>query len=104
MSKITFDTKTAEKLGLIPTVVYEVIKQDIQANYADGKHIFEGRAWTRATSHYLMEVMPFISRTTIISALERLVYKKYLIVGYPYNEKGKGGHPAKWFALGENHE
>ncbi len=104
MGKLTIDTTIAKKLGLIPAVVFEVVKNDIEDNYRDNKNILNGEAWTKATSHYLTEVIPYISRTTIISALDRLVYKKYLVVGQPFDNKAKGGNPAKWFKLGESYE
>lgn len=81
----TFDTKDAERYGILEAVIISNFKFWIANNKANQRNQFDGRTWTYNSVQALAELFPYASIGQVRRAIEKLVEAGILVKGC-YNE------------------
>ena len=94
----SFDSKIAQKYGILEAVLIQNIYYWIEKNRANNKNFFDGSYWTYNTTKAFSELFPYATERQIKSALKKLREEGILKTGN-YNENTYDR--TLWYALTE---
>lgn len=83
-----FNVNIAKELGVNSAIILENFIFWCAKNEANGKHIYNGVAWTYNSKKALQELFPYLTYNQIYRAIETLVTNGYLIKGN-FNEDSR---------------
>lgn len=98
---VTFKADVAAKYGTNVSILLGNINYWIQKNKENGKHFHDGRYWTYNTVAAFHALMPFMSESSIVTALGKAEAEGLLVTG---NYNKLPFDRTKWYALTEKGE
>lgn len=96
MSMHAFDPCVAAKVGLPAAVIYQNIFFWTEKNFANGKHIHDGKVWTYNSVKAFEMLFPYLTAKQIRSALEKLAECCLIYEG---NYNASPYDRTKWYGL-----
>ena len=96
MSLHSFNPDIAEKVGVNAAVIYQNFLFWTEKNHANGRHCYDGHAWTYNSRKAFVELFPYLSEKQIRTAIDKLVDAGLVIRG---NYNKRGFDKTVWYAL-----
>ena len=93
-----FDVEIAQKVGILPAVLFNHFVFWNRKNEAEKRNLHDGEYWTFYSVSALKELFPYASEKQIRNALQRLIDNELIKTGN-YNEDAT--NRTKWYTLGK---
>jgi hypothetical protein len=101
MANHHFDTEIAERVGVNAAVIYSNISHWCNKNMANNHNFNDGNWWTYNSLEAMCELFPYMTASSIRTALKKLVDEKLVIKGrYNANPYDK----TLWYAICQNQQ
>jgi hypothetical protein len=97
MSRHSFDPVIAEMTSLAAAVIFQNISFWCEKNEANGRHLHDGKTWSYNSITAFEKLFPYLTKSQIRTALEKLEEVGLLEVG-AYNKDPRDR--TKWYAMG----
>lgn len=96
MSRHNFESVVAEQVGVNAAVIYQNLKFWCEKNAANEKHLHDGKVWTYNSIRAFERLFPYLSKSQIRTALDKLESSEFVEVGN-YNSDPRDR--TKWYAI-----